>query len=94
MPENRLEPSEIVIWGAAGLLSVLLGIVGAFYLWTGLRDVEHVTIVPLLVTGLGGGILMLGLASKRYLVKAVIVLFAVTLVVSYIVGSPSFAHLV
>jgi hypothetical protein len=88
------QPSEIVIWGASGLLAILLGIGSAFFLWLGLRDVNHVEIAPLLVAGFGLGVLLLGLASKHFWIRAIVVLFAVTLVLSFIAGSPSFARLV
>jgi hypothetical protein len=88
------EPSEIVIWSASSLLSVVLGIGGAFFLWSSLQDLDRVELVPLLVAGFGTGVLLLGLASKRPLVRAAIALFAVTLVLSFIVGSHSFARLV
>jgi hypothetical protein len=87
-------PAEIVIWGASGLLAVVLGIGGAFYLWFGFRGVEHAQVVPLMVAGFGTGVLLLGMASKHGLVRALAVLFAVSLVLSFLVGSPSFAHLV
>jgi hypothetical protein len=88
------EPSEIVIWCASGLLAILLGIGGAFLLWFGLRGVAHDEITPLLVAGFGASLLLLGMASKQQLVRTIVALFAVTLVLSFVVGSPSFAHLV
>jgi hypothetical protein len=88
------EPAEIVIWSTSALLAVLLGIGLAFFLWFGLRGEEHAWIVPVLVAGFGTGVLLLGMASKQVLIRAVLALFAVTLVLSYIVGSPSFAKLV
>jgi len=94
MPTRIAEPSEIVIWGASGLLAILLGIGGAFVIWFGLRGVAHDQIVPLLVAGFGCSVLLLGMASKHHLLRTIVVLFAVTLVLSFVVGSPSFAHLV
>jgi hypothetical protein len=88
------EPAEIVIWSTASLLAVLLGIGLAFFLWFGLRGEEHAWIVPVLVAGFGTGVFLLGMASKQVLIRAVVALFAVALVLSYIVGSPSFAKLV
>jgi hypothetical protein len=88
------EPAEIVIWSTSALLSVLLGMGAAFFLCFGLRGEEHAWTVPVLVAGFGTGVLLLGMASKQVLVRAVVVLFTVALVLSYIVGSPSFAKLV
>jgi hypothetical protein len=88
------EPSEIVIWAASGLLAIVLGIGGAFFLWAGFRGEEHWDVVAFFVAGLGAGVLLLGLAARQYLIRAVLVLFAVTLVLSFIAGSPSFARLV
>jgi len=87
-------PSEVVIWGASGLLAVVLGVAGAFYLWSGLRWTEHAALVPFLVAGFATGFLLLGMASSNRLLRALVVLFAVSLVLSFLVGSPSFAHLV
>ena len=88
------QPSDIVIWGAGALLAVVLGIGTAFFLWFGLHDGEHMQVAPVLVAGFGGSVLFLGLGSKRPLIRAIVALFAVTLVLSFIVGSPSFARLV
>jgi hypothetical protein len=88
------QPSEIVIWAASGLLAILLGIGGAFFLWFGLHDGEHVQLAPLLVAGFGTGLFLLGMTSKRPLIRAIVMLFSLTLVLSFIVGSPSFARLV
>jgi hypothetical protein len=88
------EPSEIVIWGASGLLAVILGLGSAFFLWACLHGEEHVEILPLLVAGLGTGVFWLGLASRHTLLRTIVVLFAVTLVLSFIAGGHSFARLV
>lgn len=94
MQPRFAEASEIVIWCAAGLLAVILGIGGAFFLWTGFRGEDNIWLVTLLVAGFGTGVLLLGLASKHFLLRAVVALFALTLVLSFVVGSPSFARLV
>ena len=87
-------PSDVVIWGAGASLAIVLGIGTAFFLWFGLHDGEHMEIAPVLVAGFGSSVLFLGLGSKQPLIRAIVALFAVTLVLSFIVGSPSFARLV
>ena len=88
------EPSEIVIWSAGGLLAVVLGIGAAFFLWSGFQDAAHIQLAPFLVAGFSTGVLLLGMASKRPLVRTIVALFAVTLVLSFLIGTPSFARLV
>jgi hypothetical protein len=94
MPDRSLgEPTEYVIWGASGLLALLLGLGAAFVLWAGLHRSAEVALVDAAVAILGAGLLLLGLATERPLVRLFIILFAVMMAAGFAVGGPEFARL-
>lgn len=87
------EPSEYVIVGAWGLLSALLGLGTSFVFWAALHRTAGNGIVLAAITSLGVGMVLLGLASERAILRLSLVLFAVTLILGYALGGPEFARL-
>ena len=88
------EPTEYVIWGASGLLALLLGLGSAFFLWVVLRHSEHPGLAAAAVYSLAAGVILIGVALERPLIRIFLILFAVALVASYAAGAPEFARLV
>ncbi len=58
------EPSDLVIWGAASLLGVLLGVAVAFMLWTQLHRTGDPAMLGGAVVALGGGLGLMGLSLR------------------------------
>lgn len=94
MPEQSVsEPTEYLIWGTTGLLALLLGVGASFVVWAALRRSADTVLVEAAVGMLGVGLLTIGLAVERPLTKLFLILFAVSLVLSFTFGGPEFARL-
>ena len=87
------EPAEFVLWTAAGLLAMVLGVGTAFVFWGALRAAEG-TLADTGIACLSAGVAVVGLAVARPLHRAFFVLFAVTLLVAFLLGGPEFARLI
>lgn len=88
------EPNEVVIWTAASLLAVLLGLGSAFFLWLTLHRIDRPSVAQAAVLSLSLGLVLIGLGVRRPLTRLFLVLLAVALAVAYALGAPAFAHLV
>ena len=85
--------TDLIIWGSSGLLAVVLGLGSAFVLWMALRQTAATQVLTAGIVALGIGLLLIGLATPRALPRVFLVVFAVSLVAGFVLGSPSFAHL-
>ncbi|MEO6836677.1 MAG: hypothetical protein ABI231_12340 [Candidatus Tumulicola sp.] len=95
MPDRSFpEPNEYVIWGASGLLALVLGLGTAFVLWVALHRSDYAGLATGAVVSLGLGLLLIGLAAERPLTRIFFVLLAAMLAIGYAVGGPGFARLV
>jgi hypothetical protein len=88
------EPSEYVIWGATSLLALLLGLGSAFVLWAALFRSSHADLARGAVGSLGLGVVLIGAAAMRPMMRMFFVLFGAALMLGYIAGGPEFARLV
>jgi hypothetical protein len=94
MPDRSLpEPTDYVIWGASGLLALVLGLGSAFFLWVALHRTDRVDLADGAVASLGLGLLLIGMAAERPATRVFCVLLAVVLVVGFALGGPEFARL-
>ncbi|MGA8535130.1 MAG: hypothetical protein WB615_13560 [Candidatus Tumulicola sp.] len=94
-PDGSLRgPNEVVIWGASGLLALLLGLGGAFVAWFALHRTAETVMAQGAVGSLSLGIVLVGLGAQRPLTRVFLVLLAATLVLGYALGGPQFARLV
>ncbi len=94
MREHSLpEPSDVVIWGASALLSLVVGLGTAFFLWMALHRAAQPMLAQGAVITLGVGLALLGLSTERPLVRLFFVLLAAVLVIGYALGGPAFANL-
>lgn len=95
MPERSLpEPSDLLIWAASALLSLLAGLGAAFFLWSALHHSGRPAIAEAAVVSIGAGMALIGLSTDRPLGRLFFVVFAAVLVAGYILGGPEFARLV
>jgi len=85
--------TDVVIWGSSGLLAAVLGLGCAFVLWMALRESAAMQVLTAGIVALGVGLVLIGFATPRALPRAFLIVFAVALVASFVLGSPSFAHL-
>lgn len=93
-PERSLpEPSELVIWAASALLSLVAGLGAAFFLWSALHHTGRPAIAQTAVVSIGVGMALIGLSTERPLARLFFVLFAAVLVVGYLLGGSEFARL-
>lgn len=94
MPERSLpEPSDLVIWSASALLSLVAGLGAAFFLWSVLHRAGRPAIAEAAVVTIGVGMALIGLSTDRSLGRLFLVLFAATLIFGYVLGGPEFARL-
>ncbi len=95
MPERSLtEPSDLVIWIASALLSLVAGLGAAFFLWSVLHHTGERTIAQTAVVSVGVGIALVGLSTERPVSRLFFVLFAAVMIVGYMLGGAEFARLV
>lgn len=95
MPERSLpEPSDLLIWAASALLSLLAGLGAAFFLWSALHHSGRPAIAEAAVVSIGAGMALIGLSTDRPLGRLFFVVFAAVLVAGYVLGGPEFARLV
>jgi hypothetical protein len=87
------EPAEYVMWSAAGLLAMILGVGTAFVFWAVLHRASGSTLVDSGVTCFSVGVAILGLSVERPLARAAFVIFAMALLATYLLGGPAFARL-
>lgn len=90
---SATEPADYVIWGAWGLLAVLLALGSAFSLWTALHRLSQAGLVDAAVGSLAFGLALLGFAVNRRLTRLFLVVYAVTLVLAYAIGAPHFSKI-
>lgn len=94
IPERFVpEPSEVVIWGASSLLSLVVGLGVAFFLWMALHRSGQPVVADSAVVSLGVGLALIGLSAERPLPRLFFVLLAAMMVVAYALGGPEFARL-
>ncbi len=94
MPDRSVgEPNDVVIWGASGLLALLLGLGTAFFLWLTLHRSDQTIVAQAAVGSLSLGLVLVGLGAERPMSRVFFVLLAATLVLGYAVGGPEFARL-
>ena len=94
MPDHSLrEPNDAVIWGASGLLALVLGLGMAFFLWFALHRADQVLVAQGAVGSLSIGLVLVGLGTGRPLTRVFFVLFATTLILGYALGAPEFTRL-
>lgn len=86
-------PTDYVIWGASGLLAVILGLGTAFFLWVGLHHAQHAELASGAVVSLSLGLVLIGLAAERPIMRTFVVLLAAMMLLSFAFGGPAFAHL-
>jgi hypothetical protein len=94
LPDRSLgEPNEVIIWGASGLLALLLGLGTAFFLWLALHRSDQAMVAQGAVGSLSIGLVLIGLGTQRPMTRVFFVLMAATLVLGYALGGPEFARL-
>jgi hypothetical protein len=94
MPDRSLgEPNDVIIWGASGLLALLLGLGTAFFLWLALHRTDQALLAQGAVGSLSLGMVLIGLGNERPMTRVFFVLLAATLVLGYVLGAPEFARL-
>ncbi|HEY1655507.1 MAG TPA: hypothetical protein VGF86_10360 [Candidatus Tumulicola sp.] len=94
MREHSLpESSEVVIWGTSALLSLVVGVGAAFFLWMALHRTAQPLFAQGAVVSIGVGMALIALATDRPLLRVFFVLLAAVLVIGYALGGPAFAHL-
>ncbi len=94
MPDRSLgEPNDVVIWGASGLLALLLGLGTAFFLWLTLHRSDQAIVAQGAVGSLSLGLVLIGLGAERPMPRVFFVLLAATLVLGYALGGPEFARI-
>lgn len=95
MPERSLtEPSDLVIWIASALLSLVAGLGAAFFLWSVLHRTGEHAIAQTAVVSVGVGIALIGLSTDRSPGRLFFVLFAAVMIGGYVLGGTEFARLV
>jgi hypothetical protein len=94
LPDRSLgEPNDVVIWGASGLLALVLGLGIAFFLWFALHRADQTIVAQGAVGSVSLGLVLIGLGAERPTTRVFFVLLAATLVLGYALGGPEFAHL-
>jgi hypothetical protein len=93
MMRSMSEPAEYVMWGAASLLAVILGIGTAFVCWAGLHRADNALLAEAAITLLCAGLAVLGLAAEQPIHRVFCVIFAIALLVAYLLGGTAFGHL-
>jgi|SRR5580704_13027718 hypothetical protein len=95
IPDRSLgEPNDVVIWTAAGLLALVLGLGTAFFLWFALHRADQVLVAQGAVGSLSIGLVLVGLGASRPMTRVFFVLLATTLILGYALGASEFARLV
>lgn len=93
-PERqRLEPSDLVIWGSATLLGVVSGIGAAFVLWGQLHQTAEPDMLSLAVVSLTVGLSLVAFALQARTGRLFLWALAVSLAVAFFVGSGSFGSI-
>lgn len=93
-PDRSLrEPNEVVIWGATSLLSILLGLGTAFFLWFTLHRADRPIVAQGAVVSLSLGLVLIGMGVERPLTRIFFVLLAAALALAYALGGPEFTRL-
>ena len=87
------EPVEYVIWGAWGLLALVLGLGAAFFFWAALRQADHGSLATAAVCSLGAGLVLIAMAVERPLTRFAVAIFSVSLIGCYLGGAAQFAKL-
>ncbi|MBV8373316.1 MAG: hypothetical protein JOY69_08665 [Candidatus Eremiobacteraeota bacterium] len=85
--------NNVIIWGASGLLALVLGVGIAFSLWLGLHRVDQALVAQAAVGSLSLGLVLIGVGAQRPMTRVFFVLLAATLVLGYALGGAEFARL-
>jgi hypothetical protein len=88
---QRLEPSDLVIWGSATLLGVVSGIGAAFVLWGQLHKTAEPGMLSLAVVSMAIGLSLVAFALRARTGRLFLWALAASLAVAFFVGSGSFS---
>ena len=83
------EPAELVIWSAAALLGLMVGLGTAFTLWSGFRHSTDPAIVAAAVVALAVGLSLVAVAIDTLPARLFVWAACATLIIAFFAG-PSF----
>ena len=87
------EPSTLVIWSAATLLGILVGIGAAFVLWGQLQHTAEPAILSFAVVVVAVGMSLLAFALRAFTGRLFLWGMAAAMVLAFFVGSGPFSAL-
>jgi hypothetical protein len=92
--QASFEAADIVIWITSCILAALIGVGISFALWMRLHATGTTFGLSVALAALAVGTLLVGLALRRILLRAFVMILGLTVVLAYVFGSPSFARLI